>query len=234
MIVKIKRPLMLLLLSATAGFAQAGDLETQEQRFSYTLGYQFAQQLKGQHVNVDGAAFGAALDDVLQGKKLQLTTEQMKEAMTAGRQAAVASAQKAKQEQGKQAAEDGRKFLEENKTKDGVTELPSGLQYMVLKAGEGESPKADDTVTVHYRGTLINGKEFDSSYGRGKPTSFSLGGVIPGFRESISLMKPGAKWKVFIPSKLGYGLNGAGSAIGPNETLIFEIELLSIGEDKKG
>lgn len=104
--------------------------------------------------------------------------------------------------------------------------LPSGLQYIVLKAGKGESPKASDKVTIHYRGTLINGKEFDSSYGRGEPSSFALGGVIPGFREAITHMKPGAKWKVFIPSGLGYGSSGAGSTIGPNETLIFEIELL--------
>ena len=203
---------------------QAAQLETPEQRFSYTLGYQFAQQLKSQDVFVDGASFGAALDDMMQGREPQLTLEQMREAMQAGREATA----KAKQVKAEQALATGKKFLEENAKKEGVVTLPSGLQYKVLASGEGENPKADSKVTVHYRGTLINGKEFDSSYGRGEPTTFSLGGVIPGFREAISLMKPGAKWQVFIPSELGYGANGAGAVIGANETLIFEIELISI------
>ena len=106
--------------------------------------------------------------------------------------------------------------------------LPSGLQYLELNAGEGESPGAEAEVTVHYRGTLIDGREFDSSYKRGEPASFGLGGVIPGFRESLMLMKPGAKWQVFVPSELGYGAKGAGTNIGPNQALIFEIELISI------
>ncbi|MET0025568.1 MAG: FKBP-type peptidyl-prolyl cis-trans isomerase [Sedimenticola sp.] len=228
------RPLAALFLSTLAPLSVAAELTTDEQRFSYTLGYQFAQQLKAQNVQVQGEAFGAALDDVLQGRELQLSIEQMNAAMAKGRQAALAAARQAKQEQGRKAAEAGRKFLAENKTKEGVVELPNGLQYTVLRKGSGESPKASDTVTIHYRGTLISGKEFDSSYNRGEPSSFSLDGVIPGFREAITHMKPGAKWKVFIPSELGYGAGGAGASIGPNETLIFEIELLSVGEAKQG
>ena len=106
--------------------------------------------------------------------------------------------------------------------------LESGLQYQILKAGQGEVPPAGSKVTVHYQGTLISGEVFDSSYQRGEPATFSLGGVIPGFREAIMRMKSGAKWKVLVPSEMGYGAQGAGSSIGPNETLIFEIELLSI------
>jgi len=122
----------------------------------------------------------------------------------------------------------GAKFLEENSFKDGVLTTDSGLQYKIIEAGEGDSPKATDRVTVNYRGTLINGEEFDSSYGRGEPTSFGLNQVIPGWTEGIQLMKPGAKYEFYIPGDLAYGERGGpGGQIGPNETLIFEVELIS-------
>ena len=208
--------------------AHSAELSTVDQRFSYALGFQFAQQLKSQGIKVDGTSFAAALDDVLQGNELQLTIAEMREALKAGKEALI----KAKKEQAKGALEAGEKFLAENKARKGVVTLPSGLQYLVLKEGAGESPADDASVTVHYRGTLINGKEFDSSYGRGEPTTFSLGGVIPGFKEAISKMSSGAKWRVFIPSKMAYGEIGAPGSIGPNEALIFEIELISF-EAKK-
>jgi FKBP-type peptidyl-prolyl cis-trans isomerase len=221
---KIRLPLFGLLMASGLAFSvQAGELATMEQRFSYALGFQFAQQLKSQGVKVDGASFAAAIDDTLQGKEPRLTLEQMQQAMQEGRAALI----KAKREEAQRAAEAGKTFLAENKAKAGVVELPNGLQYIEMKKGSGDSPATDATVTVNYRGTFINGEEFDSSYRRGKPTTFNLGGVIPGFREAISRMQPGAKWKVFIPSELGYGPSGAGSSIGPNETLIFEIELIS-------
>ena len=127
---------------------------------------------------------------------------------------------------------EGEAFLAENKKKEGVITLPSGLQYKVIKAGTGKKPKATDTVTVHYQGTLIDGKEFDSSYRRGQPVTFPVNGVIPGWTEALQLMEEGAKWQIFIPSSLAYGDRGAGRDIGPHATLIFEIELVSIQEQK--
>jgi FKBP-type peptidyl-prolyl cis-trans isomerase FklB len=128
---------------------------------------------------------------------------------------------------------EGEAFLAENKKKEGVKTLPSGLQYKVIKAGTGKKPKSTDTVTAHYRGTLINGTEFDSSYKRGQPATFPVsGGMIPGWTEALQLMEEGAKWQLFIPSNLAYGEKGAGRDIGPNATLIFEIELVSIQEKK--
>ena len=123
---------------------------------------------------------------------------------------------------------DGEAFLAENKKKEGVKTLPSGLQYSIIKEGAGKMPKATDTVTVNYKGTLIDGTEFDSSYRRGQPVSFPVNGVIAGWTEALQLMKEGSKWQLFIPSELAYGEKGAGNTIGPNAVLIFEVELISI------
>jgi len=212
-------------LTCAITVAHAAELETPEQRFSYTVGYQLAiQQLRNQGVTLDGAIVGQGIDDGLQGREPRLTLQQMQEAVDFVREAQAA----AKRQKAEAALAAGRKFLDENKKKPGVVTLENGLQYIEEKAGAGESPKPQDTVTVHYRGTLIDGTEFDSSYGRGQPASFQLANVVPGFRESITRMKPGAKWKVFIPSELAYGERGAGGKIGPNEPLIFEIELISV------
>lgn len=126
---------------------------------------------------------------------------------------------------------EGLAFLEQNKKKEGVVTLPNGLQYKVISSGNGPSPKATDTVKVHYKGTLIDGREFDSSYRRGEPAVFPLNKVIKGWTEGLQLMKVGDKWTLYIPSELGYGENGAGEMIGPNSTLIFDVELLGIGND---
>lgn len=126
------------------------------------------------------------------------------------------------------AMQKGEQFLKENAAKEGVKTLPSGLQYKVIKEGEGKSPKATDTVSVHYKGTLIDGKEFDSSYKRGEPAEFPVNRVIKGWTEALQLMKEGSKWMLYIPSNLAYGERGAGADIGPNETLIFEVELLKV------
>lgn len=213
-----------LIFAGLATSALSAELDTQEKKFSYVLGIQFGQQLKNEGIMVDAQAFAAGVDDVLQGNPPKMSMQEMQAALQAGRNELIMK----KQAKAQAAMEKGQAFLEENKKQDGVVVLPSGLQYIELKAGEGDSPAPESEVTVNYRGTLIDGTEFDSSYKRGEPTSFTLDGVIPGFREAISMMKPGAKWKVFIPSDLGYGPNGAGGAIGPNETLIFEIELLSV------
>jgi FKBP-type peptidyl-prolyl cis-trans isomerase FklB len=134
---------------------------------------------------------------------------------------------------GEKNKKEGEAFLSENRKKEGIKALPSGLQYKVVKAGTGKKPKSTDTVTTHYRGTLIDGTEFDSSYRRGQPASFPVSGVIPGWTEALQLMEEGAKWQLFIPPNLAYGERGAGSQIGPNATLIFEIELISIQEKKQ-
>jgi len=135
---------------------------------------------------------------------------------------------KIKTEQGEKNMTEGPKFLEENKAKEGVVILPSGLQYKVITEGTGKSPKATDKVKVHYRGTLINGKEFDSSFKRNQPAEFPVNGVIKGWTEALQLMKEGSKWELYIPSDLAYGARGAGGDIGPNATLIFEVELLEV------
>ena len=213
-----------LILAGLATSALSAELDTQDKKFSYVLGIQFGQQLKNEGIMVDAQAFADGVGDVLQGNPPKLSLQEMQAALQAGRNQLIMK----KQAEAQAALEAGKAFLEENKKMEGVVVLPSGLQYIELEAGEGASPMPESKVTVNYRGTLIDGTEFDSSYQRGEPTSFTLDGVIPGFREALSMMKPGAKWKVFIPSDLGYGPNGAGGAIGPNETLIFEIELLSV------
>jgi len=216
-----------LILAGLASSALSAEIDTPEKKFSYVLGIQFGQQLKNEGIMVDAAAFAAGIDDVLRGNSPKMSMQEMQAALQAGKNKLIME----KQAEAQVAMEVGKAFLEKNKKQKGVVVLPSGLQYIELKAGKGNSPGAESKVTVHYRGALIDGTVFDSSYKRGEPTSFSLDGVIPGFREAISMMKPGAKWKVFIPSDLGYGPNGAGGAIGPNETLIFEIELLSVEEE---
>lgn len=223
MSLKAIRILPLALIFTLPLLAQAVDLDTPDKRFSYTLGFQFGQQLKDEGVKIDADAFAAAINDVIEDRELQLSMDQMRAAMKDGRDRLLAE----KSGKAEAALVAGNKFLEQNKSKKGVKVLDSGLQYIELKAGKGESPAPESEVTVNYRGTLVDGTEFDSSYKRGEPSSFKLNGVIPGFRESITRMQPGAKWKVFLPPELGYGTQGAGGLIGPNETLIFEIELLS-------
>jgi FKBP-type peptidyl-prolyl cis-trans isomerase len=215
--------LLLVTLFSLPFTAQAVELKTTEQKFGYAVGFNFARQIQAQGVKIDDAALTAAIQDVLQGRPLQMTTEEMKLALRAGREAM----DKAQVEEAQRALEEGKQFLAENKNKEGVVELPNGLQYQVLKKGEGASPKEEDEVTVHYRGTFIDGKEFDRSRD-GTPVTFKLNGVIAGFREALMRMQPGAKWRIFVPSDLGYGANGAPPTIAPNATLIFEIELVAI------
>jgi len=215
-------------LAATLFFPvmiHAAELTTEKQQFSYAIGVNLAGFLQQQGINeVETQAFAAGVQDVLQGKSLQLDVATMK--------TAIENQQKKMLEQEQQAAEltkqKGKDFLEKNKTVEGVNVLDNGLQYIVLSEGEGKQPDANSTVTVHYHGTLIDGTVFDSSVERGQPASFGLSQVIPGFRESLVRMKTGDKWRVFVPAELGYGENGAGGKIGPNETLIFEIELLEV------
>ncbi len=206
---------------ATAGF------KTDKDRISYVIGYQFAQgALKRPDLDLNPRATAQAVQDVLSGAKPKLSPEEMQTAMqTFQKQMAE---KRATLEQ--RNLESSQAFLEANKKKDGVVVRDSGLQYKVLTGGNGKQPKAGDTVTVHYRGTLVNGTEFDSSLARGQPYTFPLNNVIRGWQEALPLMKEGTKWQVFIPPDLAYGTRGAGAAIGPNEALIFEIELIKVGE----
>jgi FKBP-type peptidyl-prolyl cis-trans isomerase len=203
--------------------AQAVELKTTEQKYSYAIGYTLARQVQSKNIAIDQAAFIAGIQDVLQERPQQMTRDEIILALDAGQQAMA----RARAEAAQRSLEAGNRFLAENKKKQGVVELPNGLQYLVLKKGEGASPKIGDAVTVHYRGTFIDGTEFDRSL-EGKPVTFKLDGVIPGFREALTRMQPGAKWRIVVPSNLGYGVNGAPPAIPPNTTLIFEIDLVSI------
>lgn len=206
------------------GATQALELDTPQKKLSYTFGYLYIQQFKKQGTEVDIEAFSAAVSDVQQDRDIRMTKEEMSATMRAYRENLYAK----EQSQAEAALESGKMFLENNKKRPGVVVLPSGLQYFEHLAGKGASPSATSKVTINYRGTLINGTEFDSSK-PGEPDSFELGGgVIRGLVEAITLMKPGAKWTVFIPPELAYGVAGLNPIVGPNETLIFKIELVSV------
>jgi FKBP-type peptidyl-prolyl cis-trans isomerase len=210
-------------------------LTTQKQKASYALGMKIGGDLKRQGVgaSVDPALTSRGLRDALAGSKTLLTDDEVKAALTQ-LQTEVRAAQEAKShEAGSVNRKEGEAFLAENKSKEGIVTLPSGLQYKILTAGTGPKPTTSDTVTCNYKGTLISGKEFDSSYKRGQPASFPVGGVIKGWTEALQLMPVGSKWQLFIPPDLAYRDRGAGADIGPGETLIFEVELISIGEPKK-
>src|SRR5215469_3766242 len=210
-------------------------LTTQKQKNSYALGMSIGLgfQKQGIDKSIDTSLVVRGFRDSIAGSKTAMTEDEMKAALQQLR-TEVMSAQEAKaKEAGTANRKEGETFLAENKSKDGVKTLPDGLQYKVLTEGNGPKPASTDTVTVNYRGTLINGKEFDSSYKRGQPASFPVTGVIKGWTEALQLMPVGSKWQLFIPAELAYGDRGAGADIGPGDTLIFEVELLSIGEQKK-
>jgi len=188
--------------------------------------------LKRQSMDLNPDFLLRGIKDAFSGGKALMTDQEIVETMTAFQKEMMAKQQEAAKKLGERNKKEGEVFLVENKKKEGVVTLPSGLQYKVIKPGTDKKPKATDTVKAHYRGTLIDGKEFDSSYRRGEPVSFPVNGVIPGWSEALQLMGEGAKWQVFIPSNLAYGERGAGRDIGPDATLIFEIELISIEEKK--
>ncbi len=216
-------------MAATPG-EKAPVLDTDKAKTSYSLGFNMAQSLKFFKDMLDKDILVAGIKDGLKGdsKASKLPEEEMRKLIMAFQQKAQSIMQKKKQVDGETNKKEGEAFLKANGVKKGVKTTKSGLQYTVVKEGKGVNPKATDVVKVHYKGTLINGTEFDSSYKRGQPTEFPLNRVVPGWTEGIQLMKAGAKYKFFIPSKLGYGPRGAGQQIGPNSTLIFEVELLEI------
>lgn len=202
-------------------------------KFGYALGSDVGRNLKRQNFDFDTAAFLAGFKAAFTGSESKMTEEEIGTALQEFQTEMITKMAEERQKQAAENKETGDKFLAENKTKEGVKTTESGLQYIVEKEGEGESPAAEDIVEVHYRGTLLDGTEFDSSYKREQPAKFPLNRVIKGWTEGVQLMKKGAKYKFFIPPELAYGEGGAGEQIGPNSTLIFEVELLSFEKAQK-
>ena len=207
-------------------------LKDQRDKISYTVGVDIGNSLKKLPVEVNLAIVVRGITDAVSANTLMMTEEEIRETTMALQKELMAKHAEQMKVVGEKNKKEGEMFLAANKKKEGVITLPDGLQYRVLKAGTGKTPTDDDTVTVHYRGTLTDQTEFDSSYRRGQPATFPVKGIILGWREALKLMKEGAKWEIFIPPDLAYGESGAGGQIGPNATLIFEVELISIQEKK--
>jgi FKBP-type peptidyl-prolyl cis-trans isomerase FklB len=208
-------------------------LKTQKDKVSYALGMNLGTNLHKETVEVDPAIVLRGLKDALASGKMLLTEDEARAVLTQLQTEVRGKQQEKMKVAGEMNKKESVEFLAANKAKDGVVTLPSGLQYKILTAGTGPKPTASDTVVCNYRGTLISGTEFDSSYKRGQPASFPVNGVIKGWTEALQLMPVGSKWQLFVPSDLGYGDRGAGADIGPGATLIFEVELLSIQSKDK-
>ncbi|MYM63701.1 FKBP-type peptidyl-prolyl cis-trans isomerase [Pseudomaricurvus sp. HS19] len=223
----------LLLAGAVTTSVQAEEMDTVTKRMSYIFGYQVGRSIQEQQIEIDLDIYKQALEDALAGKDPSLTQEEVQEAMMAFQsmqQAKAAKFAEAQQAEAEANLKQGQEFLAANAKKSGVKTTKSGLQYKVLEKGKGSKPTADSTVTVHYRGTLLDGTEFDSSYARGTPIEFGVGQVIPGWTEALQLMTEGSKWELYIPSDLAYGPGGSRPVIGPNETLKFEVELIKVSK----
>jgi FKBP-type peptidyl-prolyl cis-trans isomerase FklB len=202
-------------------------LDDAKQRISYTIGLNIGKDFTSQEVEIDTAALMAGVRDGLAGKTPRLSEEQMQKEVQSFREGMMAKQEAKIKVLADKNLKDGEEFLAKNAKEPGVTVTPSGLQYKVLKAGTGAIPKKEGIVSVHYRGTLLDGSEFDSSYERGEPLTLPVSGVIPGWTEALTLMQEGAKWQLYIPANLAYGEEGAPPVIGPNATLLFEVELVS-------
>lgn len=215
-------------LMVSAGLVSAAEeLDTVTKRVSYIFGYNIGTKFKQDQVEVDADILAKALREALAGDAPRLTQEEMQTAMRALQDMQEAKHNEAMKVVGDANLKEGAQFLTDNGKKEGVITTASGLQYKVLSAGQGPKPTTGSTVSVHYRGTLLDGTEFDSSYRRGEPATFGVTQVIAGWTEALQLMPEGSKWALYIPSELAYGAGGAGGQIGPNATLVFEVELLS-------
>ena len=220
----------------TTGAAKTGPpllLKTQKDKVSYAIGLNIGKSFRKDSVDVNSAIFARGVKDAITGAKPLLTDEELK-VVLAELQAELKKRQDdANRLAGETNQKAGDAFLAENKTKEGVVVLPSGLQYKIITAGTGPKPAEADSVVCNYRGTLLDGTEFDSSYKRGQPATFPVNGVIKGWTEALQLMPVGSKWQLFVPPSLAYGARGAGGEIGPEATLLFEVELISIQEKAK-
>ena len=203
------------------------ELKTAKDKSSYAIGLNIGKNFKSQGLDVDLKLVLKGMEDGFSGQQPLLTNAEIRDTMMALQKEMMAKQGERKKVDGEKNKKEGEAFLAENKNTPGVVSLPSGLQYVILKEGTGEKPQLADKVKTHYRGTLVNGTEFDSSIG-GEPAVFPLNRVIKGWTEVLQLMPVGSKWQIFLPSELAYGENGQGEDIGPNATLIFEIELLEI------
>lgn len=216
------------MVAATALATQPPAFSNNEDKASYAIGLQIARNMKVQGVPLNVEAFAKGFRAGYTGEGSLLSDEELQQTLQAFQQEMMAKQQQALAAEGAKNREEEKKFLAANKTREGVVELPSGLQYKVLKAGQGKKPTSESTVRVHYRGTLLNGTEFDSSIRRGQPAEFPVNGVIRGWSEALQLMQEGSKWELYIPAALAYGDQGAGGVIKPGATLIFEVELLEV------
>ena len=227
----IRNTFLIMGLIASSGSAAEPKtaLKDQKDKVSYSIGMQLGGSFKAQGIEVNPDVLAQAIRDTLAGGKTLLTEAEAREALEKWSSEMRAKETAKAGESGAKNRKEGTTFLTANAKKEGVKTLPSGLQYKIIKAGTGKIPKASDTVTTHYRGTFIDGNEFDSSYKRNEPASFPVGGVIAGWTEALKLMPVGSKWQLFIPSDLAYGDQGR-PGIPPASTLIFDIELISIGQ----
>ncbi|MBS0290387.1 MAG: FKBP-type peptidyl-prolyl cis-trans isomerase [Proteobacteria bacterium] len=224
---------LLLFAQNTWAAEQSTQLKDNKDKISYSIGVDVGKGFVKQKIDVNMDPFIAGFKDGQAGKSTLMTEDEIRQTLMA-LQTEMIEKQKAElKAQAEKNLTAGQKFLDDNKKKKDVVALPDGLQYRIIKEGKGDSPKATDVVTTHYRGKLIDGTEFDNSYNRGEPVKFAVNGVIPGWTEALQLMKPGAKWEIFIPPKLAYGENGVNQIIGPNSTLVFEVELLSVEKGDK-
>ncbi len=223
--------LLMGLIASSVGAAEPKiTLKDQKDKLSYSIGMQIGGSFKAQLIDVNPDLVAAAIKDALAGGKTLLTEAEARDVMQKWQTDMMAKESAKSTEGGAKNRKEGTAFLTANAKKEGVKTLASGLQYKVVTAGTGKIPKASDTVTTHYRGTLINGTEFDSSYKRNEPATFPVSGVIAGWTEALKLMPTGSKWQLFIPADLAYGDQQRGAVIAPGSTLIFDIELISIAQ----
>jgi FKBP-type peptidyl-prolyl cis-trans isomerase FklB len=228
----MKRALAFLpFLALSFGLCAAGEapeIRDDSDRIGYSIGYQIGGDFRRQGVELRPDLVVKGIRDAVDGANPLMTPEEMSRTLVELKRRVTAAQQEDARRTAERNRAAGEAFLAENAKKDGVVTLPSGLQYKVVKQGEGAPPGATDNVSVHYRGTLVDGTEFDSSYRRNRPSTFPVNGVIRGWAEALQLMKPGAKWQLFIPANLAYGDRGAGSVVLPGSALIFEVELISV------
>ncbi|MBI1807432.1 MAG: FKBP-type peptidyl-prolyl cis-trans isomerase [Ignavibacteria bacterium] len=216
------------LIACQGNTQDKAQLKTQKDSVSYSIGMDIGRSLKKQLVDVDVDVLAQGMKAMVAGGKQILSDSMAQVCMMAFQKQMMAKQEEHMKAELEKNKKEGETFLSENKKKEGVVTLPDGLQYKVQKMGEGKKPKDTDKVSVHYRGTLIDGTEFDSSIKRGQPAEFACNGVIKGWTEALQLMPVGSKWTLYIPAELGYGERGAGQAVPPNATLIFDVELLAI------
>jgi len=218
----------IVLLAGTAWAEETVVLKTQKDKVSYGIGMNIGKNLKRDAIDVDADLVSKGLRDAFSGEKTLMSDEEYHAAMTALQKDLMDKQAETAKKLAEKNKKEGEAFLAENGKKEGVVTLPSGLQYKAIQSGKGKTPALTDTVETHYRGTLIDGTEFDSSYKRGQTVTFPVNGVIPGWTEALQKMKEGDKWQLFVPSSLAYGERGAGREIGPNATLLFEVELIAV------